>query len=159
MTVFWILVVLSVSYTSSQVINKSRPESDVRNRLQKDIENGIVEVLDIEVRDAKVLQEPEHGGLFYFLKTQDDQVFVMFDYESQDLGTKGQDPFASSFSLKRSLRVVRTPIARSPVSEEFSGDSLDVHDATDMTAHPDKWPEPEQFDEIAWSEIETVYGS
>ncbi len=159
MTILLALVALSVAYTSYQVIKKSRPGTDERDKLLKDIENGVVEVLDIEVREAKVLQEPEHGGLFYFLRTHDDEVFVMFDYESQDLGANGEDPFASSFSPKEKLQIARTPIARSPVSEEFSGKPLDVRETLDMTAHPDKWPEPEQFDDVAWSEIESVYTS
>ena len=59
---------------------------DVRPSLRADLDTGIVVEELYEFTAAKRFQEPEHGGLMYFLKTTDDKVLVLHDHESANLG-------------------------------------------------------------------------
>lgn len=157
--VFWTLVAISLAYAAKEVLRVSRPNPEHRNKLLKDIENGVVEIEDHTITAAKVFQEPEHGGLMYFLQTAEDRVYVSFDYESQDLGVAGDDPMASSFKPKRELKIERTPVSRTVLAENFVGDDLELPDPMELTAHPDKWPESEDFVCDPWEKLETTYCS
>ena len=155
--IFWVLVILSLAYSAKEVMRVSRPNPAYRAKLLKDIENGLVEIDECEISAAKVFQEPEHGGLIYFLKTTEGRVYVSFDYESQEMGVHGKDPLASSFRPKSRLRIERTPISRKVLAEVFAGDNLDLPNPIELTVHPDKWPEPGEFIDVPWSKLEAKY--
>ena len=38
----------------------------------------------------------------YFLRTADDKVLTLFDYESQELGANGKDPLQVNFNRSQS---------------------------------------------------------
>lgn len=156
--IFWTLVALSLAYSAKEILRVSRPNPEYRNKLLKDIETGVVEIEEHTVTAAKVFQEPEHGGLMYFLQTAQDQVYVTFDYESQDLGVAGDDPMASSFKPKRELKVERTPVSRTVLAEDFAGDYLKFSAPLELTARPDKWPESQEFVGVPWAKLESTYG-
>jgi hypothetical protein len=155
--VFWTLVALSLAYAAKEVFRVNRSNPEYKNKLLKDIENGVVEIEKHTITAAKVFQEPEHGGLMYFLRTAEDRVYVSFDYESQDLGVAGGDPTSSSFKAKRELKIERTPLSRTVLVETFAGDNLELPDPVELTAHPDNWPESEDFVGVPWAKLESKY--
>lgn len=155
--VCYTIAILVAAYAAKEVFRVGRPNPEYRRRLLRDIDNGIVEVEACELTEVKVFEEPEHGGLMYFLHTTDNRVYVSFDYESQDLGVAGEDPMASSFKPKRKLNIHRTPISRTVLVEEFEGDDLDIPEPLVITTQPEAWPDFEDFVDISWNGLEKKY--
>jgi hypothetical protein len=131
---------------------KSWPDS--RQPLRDDLEAGLVSEEQLTVLEAKVLQEPEHGGLIYFLRSDDDRVFVLYDRESLDLAMTDEDPMGSSFEPQSIVTIVRAPQSGFTIESSFSGENINVHGPSEMTASPDKWPEDEEYSLIPWGQIE-----
>ena len=127
---------------------------DPRPALQADLEEG--RVLDELYRftEAKRFQEPEHGGLFYCLRTADDRVLVLYDAESQDREAQGEDPLGSTFKPCAELRMVRAPKTGYVISRQFSGAPLDAGEPFELTLPPKRWPESDAYCDIPWHELE-----
>ncbi len=156
-TIFWSIVALALAYTVYEIQKTNMPAPERIRSLLADIEARKVIVEEHSISAAKVLQEEEHGGLFYFLLTSEDRVYVAFDYESQGLGVDGQNPLSSAFRPKSKLRIQKTPHTGATLVEEFDGEILEVPKPIPMKASPSKWPEPEEFVDIPWARIEEVY--
>src|SRR5947209_8610360 len=82
---------------------------DTRPDLRADLKGGQVVEECYEFTAAKRFQEPEHGGLIYFMRTTDDKVLVLYDHESQDLGVQDENPLNSKFQPCTDLLMVRAP--------------------------------------------------
>jgi len=106
---------------------------------------------------AKRFQEPEYGGLIYFLHTVDDKVLALFDRESQDLGAHGHDAMTSKFSPQTELVLIRAPLSRIALGKQFSGTVIDAGSVIELTVQPNQWPEQDEFCDIDWSELENHY--
>jgi len=149
---------MALAYTVYEVQRTSKPTPARTRELLADIDDGKVRVEQYTICEAKVLQEQEHGGLFYFLRTSDDRVYVAFDYESQRLGVDGEDPLSSFFAPKSMLRIEKTMHSGTTLVEKFEGESLDVPAPIPMTNKTWRWPEPEEFVKVPWTKIEERYG-
>lgn len=128
--------------------------TDYRQPLRDDLDGGIVTEEKLTVVEAKLLQEPEHGGLIYFLRTDDERVLVLYDRESLDLAMADEDPMGSSFKPQRAVTIVKAPRSQFTISTSFGGENIDIHGPVEMTASPNSWPEDEDFCSIPWSQIE-----
>lgn len=128
-----------------------------RLELLADLKAGRVVEEDYEFTAAMRMQEQEHGGLFYFLRSTDGAVLVLFDYESQDIGVQGDDPLTNSFKPRTRLTMVRAPETRLVIDKTFSGDSLDAGDPLDLLASPNDWPEDDEFCDIPWDNLEATF--
>jgi hypothetical protein len=126
------------------------PTDDIRQELA----TGTVLEEHHVFTEARRFQEPEHGGLIYFLRTADDRAFVVYDGESQDLGVGDGDPLASPFKPHANLRVVRTPRSRMVLDKTFSGPVLDAGAPLDLAADPKDWPEQDEYCAFGWGELE-----
>lgn len=127
---------------------------DMRPLLLADLQNSQVIEEHYRFSAAKLFQEPEHGGLMYFLQTTDGKVLVLYDYESQDLGAGGEDPFGSSFKPASDLSIVRTPNAGVVIDRQFSGAALNAGEPFELSVDPELWPEPDTYCYIPWDELE-----
>jgi hypothetical protein len=127
--------------------------------IRADLEAGTVIEENYEFTEVKRLQEPEHGGLIYFLKSSTGKAYVLFDHESQQLGASGEDPLKSAFSPRAQLRVVRGPDSRVILRSEFAGPSLSLPEPTDLLAPPSAWPEEDEYAPVPWDQVETRYGN
>ncbi len=125
-----------------------------RPLLEADLADGCVVEERIHFVTARRFQEPEHGGLIYFLRTAEGPVMVFFDHESQDLGVRGEDPLKSHFEARSELAVVRAPRARHVIHKQFSGELLDAGPPAVLTLDPAQWPEDEEFCPIPWEELD-----
>lgn len=127
---------------------------DVRPDIQDDLKaNEVIEETYIFTA-AKRFQEPEHGGLFYFFRTPDDRVFVVFDEESQNLGAEGQNPLNSKLQPHTQLAIGRAPKTKWALSQKFFGEKLDVGEPLEMSIAPERWPESESFCKFHWDALE-----
>ncbi len=132
---------------------------DHRPLLRADICDSKVEEEHYIFTDAKRLQEPEYGGLIYFLRTPEDKVLTLFDRESQNLGMQDADPLKSSFAPKQRLVMTRAPGTRLVISKFFDGPPLEAGEPIELTADPKQWPKNETYCSIPWAEIHSRLGS
>lgn len=131
---------------------------DRRPQLASDIEKAEVVEEHYHFVEAKRFQEQEHGGLMYFLRTANDKVLTLFDYESQELGVDGKDPLQSQFQPKSELVMVRTPATGLVIGQKFSGEVLNVGEPIVLELAPDRWPESEAYCSIPWLKLESKLG-
>lgn len=157
--IFWSIICLSLSYIVVSVIRSQKPNHQRREKLILDIKNGKILVEEHRLTEAKVFEEPEHGGYIYFFRTTEGKVFVFFDNESQDLAVGGEDAKMSSFVPRTQLKVERTPIAKDWIRDEIFGTKLAVTEPLLMTDDTNKWPPDGEFIDISWSDIVTKYGA
>src|SRR5262249_27577053 len=96
----WALPILTVGvgvcggYAVFSTVGWMRGWKDARPLVRRDLERGVATEETLEFTAAKRFQEPEHGGLIYFLRARDERVYVLYDYESQELGVQGKDPLS-----------------------------------------------------------------
>lgn len=131
---------------------------DYRPLLRADLEEALVQEEHYVFTEAKRFQEPEHGGLIYFLRTPEDQVFALFDHESQDLGVHEQDPLTSRFRPMSALVMVRALKTGFVVGKSFAGAPLEAGDPVTLDVDPQHWPESECYCDIPWAALESRLG-
>jgi hypothetical protein len=124
--------------------------------LARDLAAGTVDEQTHDVTAAMVFQEQEHGGLVYFLRLADERVLVLYDYESQELGADGGEPFDSAMKAAERVTLVRTPEAGFLVRHEFSGAPVEAA-AYDLLSD-DLWDDGD-FCDIPWDELEARLGT
>jgi len=153
----WI-VVLGVAASAALAIRSTvrwiRGWKDTRPSLSADLEAGEVIEEQCQIAGAKRFQEPEHGGLIYFVRTTDDKVLVLYDNKSAQLGAQDEDPMSSQFTVRTGLRIVRAPRTRYVLEQHFFGDVLDPGEPRELTAPPSQWPEQDEYCDIPWHQLE-----
>jgi hypothetical protein len=125
-----------------------------RPLIQADVAAGVVDEARYAFTEIKRFQEPEHGGLIYFLLTVDDRVLTLFDHESQDLGVQGLDPRQSSFQPTRELVIVRAPKCGFVIDRRFLGEPLPLNTPRPLKIAPKHWPQADRYTDIAWEDLE-----
>jgi hypothetical protein len=159
--VLWILTVgalLCGAYSIFSTLRWIKDWRDIRPGLRADLESGEVAEEHYEFTAAKRFQEPEHGGLMYFLRTVDNKVFVLFDYESQGLGAEGKDPLTTEFRPCEKFLLVRAPSSEIVLSQNFSGAEVEVGAPIELSVGPSKWPEWDCYCEVKWEQLEKRFG-
>jgi hypothetical protein len=144
----------SATYSIVSSVRWVRAWDDIRPKIRADLEEGHVIEESYQFTAAKRFQEPEHGGLFYFLRAADDKVMVVFDSESQGLGAQGEDPLTSKFQPRSELVIIRAPRTEYALSSQFSGAVLDAGDPHELSLPPKLWPESETLCKFRWDELE-----
>lgn len=127
--------------------------------VEADLARGIASVEDHAFSAAKRFQEPEHGGLMYFLKSSDGRPYVLYDTESRELGAQQKNPLDSSFVPRSALRVVRAAGSRLVLASEFSGSELPRPEPIALTVKPAQWPEEDEYCPVDWDDLETRYAA
>jgi hypothetical protein len=154
---FGIGAIVLVLIVGPEIVKTIRRSKSAMSALEADLSSGMVEDMTIRIVDAMRLQEPEHGGFFYFLRTADDRVYVQFDYESQNLGVDGQDPESSKYLPRDTLNVIRAHHEGRVLASGFTGQPVPIAHRGEMTLKPKHWPEPDAFCETPWSKLAAVY--
>jgi hypothetical protein len=156
----WVLPVAGLGcavFAIYSTIRWLRSSRDFRPLARLDLEGGMVSEERLAFVEARKFQEPEHGGLIYFLRTTEDRVFVLYDHESQDLGVDGRDPLRSSFHPKSELLMIRAPHTRLVISKTFAGEEFQVTSIRELVAPPKEWPETDEFCSVPWADLESRY--
>ncbi|MCP4489411.1 MAG: hypothetical protein GY820_19180 [Gammaproteobacteria bacterium] len=146
-------------YIVYYLLKQVRENTRTNRRVSDDLRSRVVEEHLMELVDIKRFQEPEHGGLFYFLHTEEGKVFCVFDYESQDLGVDGANPLKSSFRPCQVLTIVRASMSQIIISQEFSGKQFTLGSPLEFGAKPSRWPETESYCEIPWDKLEAEFAT
>jgi hypothetical protein len=119
-----------------------------------DLNGGVVVDELYKFVAVKRFQEPEHGGLIYFLRTEDEKVLVLYDAESQSLGAGGEDRLASSLRPRTELVMARAPATRYVLDKRFTGTLMDLAAPIELAVSPKEWPEQDELCEIPWDQLE-----
>jgi hypothetical protein len=136
-----------------------RTWTDYRQLLREDLAKSQVNEEEYTFNEAKRFQEPEHGGLIYFLRSEENEVFTVYDPESQTLGIDDKDPLQSSYRPQSGLLIVRAPKSGFVLSSLWSGVVLDAGAPIELAVAPEDWPESETLCNIPWSELEARLAS
>jgi hypothetical protein len=131
---------------------------DDRRALVTDLNGGVVVDEVYHFVAVKRFQEPEHGGLIYFLRTTDENVLVLYDAESQSLGAGGEDPLASPFRPRSELVMARAPATKYVLDKRFTGTLMDLDAPVELAVPPKEWPEQDELCEIPWDQLEKRLG-
>jgi hypothetical protein len=131
---------------------------DDREELRTDLSGGRVVEESYRFTEAKRFQEPEHGGLVYFLRTENDRVLVLYDPESANLGAAGEDPLSSPFRPSTELTMVRAPATRFVLDKRFNGSAMELSAPIALAVQPEEWPEQDEFCAISWNDLEARLG-
>lgn len=148
----WVLpvgILASLAWSAAIFAKAWRRLRRGRAEVERDLAAGEVEELALVFDATQRLQEPEHGGLIYFLHTTDDRVFVLYDYDSQQRGVDGKDPLRSKFRPTRELLLVRAPASGRTLERRFSGERLPLAAPLPLDLPPEQWPEDETFCDAA----------
>ncbi len=127
---------------------------DYRPQLRLDVDGAQVKEERYVFTEAKRFQEPEHGGLIYFLRSTSDEVLTVYDPESQSLGVQGQDPLQSRYRPQAELRVVRAPHSGFALDTDTAGAELPVNAPIPLSVAPRHWPQADALCPIAWDQLE-----
>jgi hypothetical protein len=156
-TTLWVVgsfTLASCLYAVFSSGRRYRKFSASRKALNENLAADLVTEERLEFSAARRFQEPEHGGLFYFLRTHDDKVFVLYDRESQDLGVQDLDPLASGLVPRSNLTIVRTPPGRYVITQDFSDEPIEVGPPAVLGISPARWPEDAEFFDCPWNELD-----
>ena len=132
--------------------------ADYRPALREDLAQSQVDEEQYTFTEGKRFQEQEHGGLVYFLRSAENEVFVVFDSESANLGAGGEDPLRSSYRPQSNLVIVRAPKSGWVLDRKPSGAELRVGPPVDLMADDKEWPEDETLCNIPWSQLDARLG-
>ena len=132
---------------------------DLRPQLKADV--AAAEVLEERYvfEQAKRFQEPEHGGLGYFLRTAEGLVFTSYDFESQQLGANDEDPLTSRYRPQARLVIVRAPSSGLVLCRQASGAILNAGEPVEIGVDPDQWPPDDEPCSIPWDQLEVQLGT
>jgi len=153
----WVLAVAaagSAAFAAVIALRGFRRARALGPKLRRDLQAGVVEEEHFRIVEARRFQEPEHGGLIYFLRGEDERTLVLYDEESQELGAADKDPLRSRFRVRSELAIVKAPQARITLDKRFSGRPLDVGAPCALNLAPTKWPEDESVCPIPWRDLE-----
>jgi hypothetical protein len=132
---------------------------DYRPLFNADLRSGRVVEEHYRFSDAKRFQEPEFGGVIYFLRTDDGRVLTFFDYDSRELGVREKDPLASGFVPRTDLTIVRAPRSALVIEKRFSGEPLPIGAPLPLTVEPGEWSESDLSCDIPWDQLEARLSS
>ena len=148
------VLTLSAAYAVYSTAQWMKSWPDHRQPLRDDLIAGIITEEQLAIVEAKLLQEPEHGGLIYCLRSGDGRVYSLLDRESLDLGMADEAPEGSSFEPQSVVTIVKAPLSQFTINVSFSGDEIDVLGPFELTASPKEWPEDQEFCSIPWDQLE-----
>lgn len=131
---------------------------DDRAGLRTDLDGGVVIDESYRFVDVKRFQEPEHGGLMYFFRTEDDRVLVLYDHESSNLGCAGEDPLSSSFRPTAEPTMARAPATSLVLDKRFDGSALELSAPIELAVQPAHWPDQDKLCTISWNDLEGRLG-
>lgn len=131
---------------------------DYRPSLAADIARAQVIEEHYAFDAVRRFQEPEHGGLIYFLRATDGRVLTLDDDLGRDIGLRGGDSLTSGGTPMSKLVIIRAPETGWVISKTFSGEPLELPAPVELNAAPQQWPETEAYCDIPWSQLENVLG-
>lgn len=119
----------------------------------KDLKEGVIVEESHSIEEACRFQESYHGGYIYFLKVSEQDVFVVYDYQSQ----KGSVENCHSLSILSKLTLSRSPKSNYYLNYALSGEKICNCNTYQLNLAPEKWPLSETWCSVPWSRLESVF--
>lgn len=149
------LMLVSFIFSVKSTLKWMKSWVNLKPKIVEDLKSNQTQEQNLTIIDAKRFEEPEHGGLIYFLKVKGKlDSYVIYDNESQNLGAQGKEPFDSKFRVKRHLKIVTAPISQWIIESRFSGQEITIDETAEIWIHPKNWAEPDSWCNIPWDELE-----
>ncbi|GLS91693.1 hypothetical protein GCM10007916_27620 [Psychromonas marina] len=120
----------------------------------QDINSGEVVEETYNVQQVCRFQEPELGGFIYFLKISEQDVFVLYDYASQEASSQSKEHSPSDFLVQTQLLLIRAPNSGYYLQHQFSGETVPVSNTYPLTLTPEKWPAADSWSSLSWSQLQ-----
>lgn len=111
------------------------------------------------VIDVMLVRDPEHGQPMYFVKTEDDRIFYVFngqdeldeDWECQPLKLKDDD------RPRAGLKIILHPKTKERLLVEFQGTPIDARTCYIIDRDPAEWPMDGQIMQGEWETLPKRY--
>jgi hypothetical protein len=158
----WVLgiaTLLCAAYAIGSSVLWVRRWKDHRPSLLSDLAGAQVSEEHYAFDAVQRFQEPEHGGLIYFLRTAGGRVLTLHDHDSAGRGAQEGDPLASSFKPMSRLVMVRAPRTGWIISSTFYGEPLEAGQPIELTVSPERWPKTDEYCSIPWAELQSTLGA
>ncbi|MGL4235763.1 hypothetical protein [Tabrizicola sp.] len=126
-------------------------------KLKEDLARGLVRDEVLTVTGAKLLREPEHDMIVFFLQLSNGKCFVLYDYDSVDINGEFDGQSRPTLTPREIFHLVTFPASKRR-GWSFSGPEIALPDVLPMAATPDLWPEDESWCRVKWENIERHYG-
>lgn len=151
----WLFIVVG------QALWSVRSERGRRQRLAKletDSARGVVCDETFSVNAIKLLREPEHGMIMFFLLLSNGKCFVIYDYDSVDTENEHGGQSQPTLVPGETFHLLTFPVSKER-SWSFSGSALPLPVMLPLGLEPDGWPDDESWCRVKWENIERHYGS
>ena len=123
----------------------------------QDIRGAVIEEENYIIEEVCRFQESHHGGYIYFLKVSEQDVFVVYDYQSQKNSIQNSHSTVKSFSLLTKLTLSRSPKSNYYLNYALSGEKVTNYNTYPLNLVPEKWPLSETWCSVPWSRLESVF--
>ena len=127
-------------------------------KLETDLARDLVHDETFLVTGVKLLREPEHGMILFFLQLSNGKRFVLYDYGSVD--TEGEHDGQSPPTLMpgEKFHLLTFPVSKER-SWSFSGPAVSLPIVKTLELGPEDWPEDEGWCRVKWENIDRHYGA
>jgi hypothetical protein len=140
-----------VLYKLSSMRDKKRV-TNINSKINLDLKNNIVQEENFNITDILCFEEIEHGGLAYFLKTDENKVLFIMDYTSPCDEERTLEQKQKDFFPAKQFKLVKAPMSEVILSVTFSGERFvtsDIYSFGDI----DQIPEHGTYVNCDWEDI------
>jgi hypothetical protein len=150
----WLFIVVAQARWS---LRWERHRQQRQSKLETDLALGLVRDEVSCVTAVKLLREPEHGMIIFFLQLSNGRCFVLYDYRSVDTENENDGESRPTLAPGENFHLVTFPISKER-SWSFSGSPLPLPDVLPLELGPEDWPDDEGWCRVKWENIERHYG-
>jgi hypothetical protein len=156
----WVVVTIWIGSVVADVRWSVRSERDRRlrkSKLETDLTGGVVRDETFSVTGIKLLREPEHSMILFFLLLSNGRCFVLYDYESVDTDNEHDGQSRPTLVPGENFHLLTFPVSKER-SWSFSRLGLPLPAVLPLELGPEDWPEDESWCRVKWENIERHYG-
>jgi len=161
---FPIMVITAIIVAVNSTKNWLNTTTDEYSLIKMDLMNQKTNVETFQVVKASCFKEPQLGGLLYFLLIQrhDENglkektaIRAIYDYESQN----EQIDATQLLTIQKQITITSAPTSNYLFEHQFQGELVKDIVQYDLTVSPERWPEPNAWIDVKWSELPSIYNN
>ena len=138
-------------------IGRSSYDPEIAEDARQALASGEVVDKIFQLREGKVFVQPGKSGLVYFLRTDEDRVYVWFDEESEDLADEGKSIFSGKTKPLTRLIIPTSVAGDYEFDVTFEGSPIPLSEPMPLIRNEDKWPDDEEFCKVDWADVESRF--
>jgi len=141
------------------VRHQMRSISRMRRSRQQSIASNDLLVELYEVKDCKLVRDPEHGQPMFFVRCDDGSIHCVFEGQDELDEEWYEHPLRLGDTDKPrvNLKIIRNTKTKEYILEEFSGTALPLDACYIINVAPDKWPVDGRALKCRWEDIDKRY--